>query len=295
MKLCTFSWRGETTAGAIDDEGRVVDLRGGEPTPVPRREFKDLMDAVATIGMDSLLMLARMMVAIPHDGAPNLEEVLLDAPFPRPVAITAVGLNYKDHAQEQGKEPPAIPMLFSKHPLAVTRHLGQVVIPEGHEHVDYECELAVLIGRGGEKISRAAALDHVLGFTVMNDATDRKAQKDDGQFHRAKSYKGFAPMGPWCVTTDELDASDLAIKTRVNGESRQDSRTSQLIFDVPALVEYVSAIHPLAPGDVISTGTPGGVGVFRNPKVFLKHGDVVECEVQGIGVLRNTFVAHDSF
>src|SRR4051812_11235628 len=131
MRLCTFTYRGDTTAGVIDDDDKVVDLRGGEPSPVPRREFRDLIDAVEKMGMDALLMLGRMMLAIPHDEAPKLEEVRLEAPVPRPVAITAVGLNYKDHATEQGKETPKIPMLFSKHPLAVNRHLGQIPIPEG--------------------------------------------------------------------------------------------------------------------------------------------------------------------
>jgi len=148
-----------------------------------------------------------------------------------------------------------------------------------------------VIGSPGDRISRAHALEHVLGFTVLNDTTDRKAQKEDGQFHRAKSYRGFAPMGPWLVTADALDPSDLAVKCRVNGEQRQSSRTSQLIFPVDFLVEYLSAIHPLVPGDVVSTGTPGGVGVFREPKVFLKPGDKVECEVEGIGVLLSEMVA----
>lgn len=291
MRLCTFTFRGDTTAGVIDDDDKVVDLRGGPPGPIPRREFRDLLDAVTQLGQDSLLMLARMALAIPHDDAPPLAEVRLEAPIPRPVAITAVGLNYKDHAAEQGKETPAIPMLFSKHPVAVNRHDGTIEVPRGRDHIDYEAELAFVIGRGGDRVSRANALDHVLGFTVLNDTTDRKAQKEDGQFHRAKSYRGFAPMGPWLVTTDALDPSDLAIKCRVNGEERQSSRTSQLIFPVDFLVEYVSAIHPLVPGDVISTGTPGGVGVFRNPKVFLEPGDTVECEVEGIGVLRNALVA----
>ena len=291
MKLCTFTFHGETTAGVIDDDGFVVDLRGGEPGPIPRREFKDLLDALVQMGPEGLHMLARMAAAIPHEGAPPLAEVRLEAPIPRPVAITAVGLNYKDHAAEQGKETPALPMLFSKHPLAVNRHLGVIEVPEGRDWVDHECELVVVIGRAGDRIPRAKALDHVFGYTVGNDVTDRKAQKEDGQFHRGKSYRGFAPMGPWLVTQDALEPGDLAIRCRVNGEVRQDSRTSQLIFPVEQLVEYVSSIHPLAPGDVISTGTPGGVGVFRNPKVFLKPGDLVECEVEGIGVLRNEMVA----
>ncbi|HZU97503.1 MAG TPA: fumarylacetoacetate hydrolase family protein [Planctomycetota bacterium] len=291
MRLCTFTFRGETTAGVIDDDDKVVDLRGGPPGPAPRREFKDLLDALVQMGQDSLLMLARMMLAIPHDDAPPLSEVRLEAPIPRPVAITAVGLNYKDHAKEQGKETPAIPMLFSKHPLAVNRHEADIPIPPGRDHIDYEAELAFVIGTGCERVSQAGALEHVLGYTVLNDTTDRKAQKEDGQFHRAKSYKGFAPMGPWLVTADALSPDDLAIRCRVNGEERQSSRTSQLIFSVPFLVEYLSAIHPLVPGDVISTGTPGGVGVFREPKVFLRDGDVVECEVEGIGVLRSRLVA----
>src|SRR5438270_4961543 len=137
MGLCTFTWRGETTAGAIDDDDRVVDLRGGPPGPIPRREFRDLLDACVQLGQDSLLMLARMALAIPHDDAPPLVEVRVEAPIPRPVAITAVGLNYKDHAAEQGKETPSIPMLFSKHPLAVNRTGAPIEIPEGRDWIDY--------------------------------------------------------------------------------------------------------------------------------------------------------------
>jgi 2-keto-4-pentenoate hydratase/2-oxohepta-3-ene-1,7-dioic acid hydratase in catechol pathway len=185
-------------------------------------------------------------------------------------------------------------MLFSKHPSATHRPIGPVELPAGRDHIDYECELAFAIGRAGDRIPRERALEHVLGWFVMNDVSDRKAQKEDGQFHRAKSWRGFAPMGPWLTTRDAFDARDAAVTTHVNGELRQSSKTSQLIFDPAFLVEYISAIHPLAPGDVISTGTPAGVGVFRNPKVFLKAGDVVECAIAGLGTIRQTFVAAES-
>jgi 2-keto-4-pentenoate hydratase/2-oxohepta-3-ene-1,7-dioic acid hydratase in catechol pathway len=277
MRLCTYRHGGETYAGAIGDGERVVSLGEG-----------DLLDRCRELGIAGLLEAARRALA--GAGRP-LAEVELLAPFPRPLAITAVGLNYKDHAAEQGKETPTLPMLFAKHPSCANGPAGDVELPRGREHIDYECELAFAIGKAGDRIPREKALDHVLGFFVLNDVSDRKAQKEDGQFHRAKSWRGFAPMGPWLVTPDAFDHRDAAIRTRVNGETRQESRTSQLIFDVPFLVEYVSNIHALAPGDVISTGTPGGVGVFRNPKVFLKAGDVVECEIEGIGTLRNRFVA----
>jgi 2-keto-4-pentenoate hydratase/2-oxohepta-3-ene-1,7-dioic acid hydratase in catechol pathway len=279
MRLCTYRHGGETHAGAIADGDRVVALGEG-----------DLLELLVRLGEAALLDRARDALQHPSV-ALRLSDVELLAPFPRPLAITAVGLNYKDHAAEQGKEAPALPMLFAKHPSCVNAPFGDVELPRGREHIDYECELAFAIGKAGDRIPREKALDHVLGFFVLNDVSDRKAQKEDGQFHRAKSWRGFAPMGPWLVTSDAFNFRDAAIRTRVNGETRQESRTSQLIFDVPFLVEYVSNIHPLAPGDVISTGTPGGVGVFRNPKVFLKAGDVVECEIEGIGTLRNRFVA----
>lgn len=217
----------------------------------------------------------------------RLEAVRLLAPVPRPPKIVAVGLNYRDHAEEQGKEPPLYPMFFAKAPSCVVGLDEPIRLPEGRKYIDPEVELAVVIGRGGRHVPRERALEHVFGFTIMNDVSDRKAQKDDRQYYRAKSFYTFGPLGPAVVTPDEFDHRQAGIRLRLNGCVQQESNTRHLIFGVEHLVELLSAFQELEPGDVISTGTPSGVGVFRDPPVYLQDGDLVECEIDGIGVLRN--------
>ncbi|MHC4587971.1 MAG: fumarylacetoacetate hydrolase family protein, partial [Planctomycetota bacterium] len=198
-------------------------------------------------------------------------------------------LNYRDHAEEQNRPLPKSPMLFAKAANIVVGHEAKVRIPpDAPEQVDYEVELGVVIGREGYRIPRADAGAYIFGYTVFNDVTARDVQKADRQFFRGKSFHTFAPMGPVLVTGDELDPKELDLRMHVNGELRQESNTRNLIFAVPGLVEHVSRCFPLEAGDVIATGTPGGVGVFRDPPLFLKPGDVMEAEIQGIGVLRNT-------
>ncbi|MBI2933865.1 MAG: fumarylacetoacetate hydrolase family protein [Planctomycetes bacterium] len=217
-----------------------------------------------------------------------LWEVRLRAPVPRPPKIVGVGLNYRDHAAEQKKDPPAAPLLFSKAPTAVMGDGDEIRIPRDiSEKIDYEIELAAVIGKEGFRIPKAEALTHVFGFTVFNDVTARDIQAADKQWFRAKSFATFAPMGPIVVTPDEVNLSSMAMELRVNGTTRQKSSTGEMIFDVPTLIEYMSACFPLEVGDVIATGTPAGVGVFRNPPVFLKAGDQVEAEIEGIGKLSN--------
>jgi len=217
----------------------------------------------------------------------GLDAVTILAPV-RPSKVICVGLNYHDHAAEQALEPPAMPILFAKLPNAVSGQDASVELAS--PETDYEAELAVVIGRTTRDIPVAAALDHVAGYTCMNDVSARDRQREDGQFTLAKSYDGFAPLGPALVPRERLgDAGDLEILCRVNGEVRQRSRTSQLVFGVAALVSYCSERLTLLPGDVISTGTPGGVGAFLDPPRFLTHGDEVEVEVEGVGVLRTRF------
>src|SRR5262245_32229577 len=200
-----------------------------------------------------------------------LREIRFTAPIPRPPKIVCVGLNYREHAAEQKKEPPTAPLLFAKSPTAVIGDGDDIVIPHGmSDKVDYEIELGVIIGTAGFKIPRADALAHVFGYTVFNDVTARDVQQSDKQWFRAKSFATFAPMGPSVVTPEEFDASRAPLELTVNGETRQKGATSDMIFDVAALIEYTSACFPLDVGDVIATGTPAGVGVFRNPPVFLK-------------------------
>ncbi|MGC5168974.1 fumarylacetoacetate hydrolase family protein [Luteimicrobium sp. DT211] len=198
--------------------------------------------------------------------------------------IVAVGKNYADHAAEMGGEVPSSPLLFFKPNTAVAGPDDPIVLPDFSQEVSYEAELALVVGRVTKDVTPERALDHILGYTVANDVTARDAQRTDGQWARAKGFDSSCPLGPWIET--ELDVEDVGVRSRVNGELRQDGRTRDLVFDVPFLVSYISEAFTLLPGDVILTGTPAGVGL-------IDHGDRVECEVEGIGVLSNPVVRRD--
>jgi 2-keto-4-pentenoate hydratase/2-oxohepta-3-ene-1,7-dioic acid hydratase in catechol pathway len=199
--------------------------------------------------------------------------------------IVCVGLNYHEHAAEARGDLPKVPLLFGKFANTLVGDGDAIVLPEGIGHVDAEAELAVVIGKTIHGISEDEAMDAVAGYTCANDVSARDAQFGDVQWFRGKGFDTFCPVGPTIVELD--DASDLRVQQRLNGEVLQDSRTNLLIFSIPTLISYVSHALTLEPGDLILTGTPSGVGVFRDPKVTLKPGDVVEVEVEGIGVLRN--------
>ncbi len=201
--------------------------------------------------------------------------------------IVCVGLNYRDHAEEQGVELPTTPLLFAKLSNTLCGDGDPIVLPPGIGHVDAEAELAVVVGKTARGLDAGEALDVVAGYTCANDVSARDAQFGDGQWFRGKGYDSFCPVGPRIVERDALDPSSLRVTQRLNGETLQDSTTSNLIFPVAEVVAYVSHVVTLEPGDLILTGTPDGVGVFREPKVTLRPGDVVEVEVEGIGVLRN--------
>jgi 2-keto-4-pentenoate hydratase/2-oxohepta-3-ene-1,7-dioic acid hydratase in catechol pathway len=208
-----------------------------------------------------------------------------------PRVLLCIGLNYRDHAQEQGSALPQWPILFIKAPNSLNHPGDPIVIPThlASAEVDYEGELAVVIGRDCKNVRREQALDYVFGYTIANDVTARDWQKkySGGQFCRGKSFDTFAPLGPALLTKDEIDPSHLRIQTRVNGQARQDSNTSNLIFDVPTLIEFLSGSTTLLAGSVILTGTPGGVGMAMKPPHYLQPGDVVEVEIEKIGVLSN--------
>jgi 2-keto-4-pentenoate hydratase/2-oxohepta-3-ene-1,7-dioic acid hydratase in catechol pathway len=215
----------------------------------------------------------------------------------QPTAILCIGLNYTKHMLEMGAPRPEFPVVFMKNPAAVQNPGDPIQIPTHlkSEQVDWECELAVVIGKRAKNVSKAAALDYVLGFTAANDVSARDWQKQwsGGQWCRGKSFDTFCPLGPAIVTKDELlaGASGLRIRTLVNGQPKQDSNTSDLIFDVATLVEFLSGSTTLLPGTVILTGTPGGVGVGMKPPQFLKAGDKVTVEIEKIGELSNPVVA----
>ena len=215
--------------------------------------------------------------ALPGHRVAALEEVELLAPV-RPAKIIALGKNYRDHAAEMGSDVPSEPLIFLKPPTTVIGPGEPILLPEVSARVDYEGELAVVIGRRARHVPREEALRYVLGYTCANDVTARDLQRKDEQWTRAKGFDTFCPLGPWIVT--DLDPGRLTVETRVNGEVRQRGNTADLVFDVPHLVAYISRVMTLEPGDVILTGTPAGVGP-------LQAGDVVEVEIEGIGVLRN--------
>ena len=219
-----------------------------------------------------------------------IDEADLLAPVPRPGKVVAIGRNYREHAEEEGVEPPTAPLIFSKWPSSVVGHGADIRWHAGlTEQVDYEAELAVVIGRTARRVVVADALEHVLGYTCLNDVSARDLQFGDGQWTRGKSLDTFCPMGPVLVTSDELgDAGDLAIRCSVGDDVLQEARTSQMYFSVAEIVSYCSMAFTLEPGDVIATGTPSGVGAFRKPPRYLADGDRVTVEIEGIGVLENT-------
>jgi acylpyruvate hydrolase len=218
----------------------------------------------------------------------GIGEIRLLAPLARPPKIMCLGLNYRDHAEEQGARLPEAPMIFAKLPSSVIGPGQSIVIPRGSDKVDYEGELALVVGRKIRRASPDEALEAVFGYTILNDVTERAIQNRERFWLQAKGSDTFAPMGPWIVTGDELgDPLDLKISTTVNSRVMQSSSTANLIFTPARIIAHLSEYITLEPGDVISTGTPGGVGVFRKPPVFLKAGDTVEITVEGIGTLTN--------
>jgi acylpyruvate hydrolase len=217
-----------------------------------------------------------------------LASARLRAPIARPGKITCVGLNYADHAHEQGIEPPPSPIFFLKSVNTIGGPGDAIVIPPNTRQPDYEAEFAVVIGKGGKRIPEEKAYEHVAGYMILNDVTARDLQHGDKQWFRGKSCDTFAPTGPWITTADEIpDPHNLRISLTLNGETMQDSNTSNLIFKVPYLISYLSQSMTWEVGDLLSTGTPPGVGVFRKPPVFIKAGDSISVTVERLGTLTN--------
>jgi 2,4-didehydro-3-deoxy-L-rhamnonate hydrolase len=212
-------------------------------------------------------------------------------PVPQPRQVFAIGLNYRSHAEESGMAAPAVPAVFTKFPASLAGPFDDVAV--AGETVDWEVELVVVIGRVADRVATGDAWSHVAGVTVGQDISDRHLQfAAGGQFSLGKSRRGYGPIGPWVVTPDELNKpDDLALGCSVNGETMQDARTTDLIFDVPRLITELSAVVPLLPGDVIFTGTPAGIGVVRKPPRFLQPGDTLQSWIEGIGTIRNNIVA----
>lgn len=288
MRYVTFQYGHRTAAGLV--RGQFVYDLGQAFFRHFRRPYKfvDMLDFLRAGGPEKIGDVDFGRLKDDRLVAHPLKEIRLRAPILRPPKLMAVGLNYHAHAAEQNKEAPREPLLFSKASNAVIGDGDSILIPVAvSEKIDPEVELGVVIGRDAWQVPAAEALETVFGYTIVNDVSARDLQASDKQWFRAKSCATFAPMGPAILTPDEFDPADAELTLSVGGERRQTGRTSDLIHKVPDLIAYVTRCIALEPGDVIATGTPAGVGVFRKPPLFLQAGDVVTCSIQGIGQLTN--------
>lgn len=282
MRLITFERNATAEPGVVSGD-QVIAIRGAG--------FRDAL-AVIEGGPDALKRIDDWILKPPSGEAMPLGAVKLAAPIPRPPKIICVGLNYRDHAAESKMEIPKAPTIFSKYSTAVIGPGAPIVLPRLSSKPDYEAEFAFVIGKGGRYIAGANWRDHVFGYTILNDVSARDYQMATSQWMMGKTFDTFAPIGPWIVTAGDIaDPHALDISMTINGEVLQHSNTSNLIFRVPDLIEYLSGVFTLEAGDVISTGTPAGVGFARNPPRFLRPGDDVVVRVEGIGELRNPVVA----
>jgi 2-keto-4-pentenoate hydratase/2-oxohepta-3-ene-1,7-dioic acid hydratase in catechol pathway len=276
VKLLTFSHGDLSHVGALADDG-VVDVTSRAPH----------LSSVRTIlERDALDEVRSLIDGQAADHA--LADVRLEVVIPDPQKIVCAGVNYRAHRDEAGRSENAHPTLFTRFADSQIAAGAPAVRPREVERFDYEGELAVVIGTGGSRIPEADAMAHVAGYACYNDFTARDWQRHSTQWTPGKNFPGSGAFGPVFVTADEIDDLEaVKLETRVNGETRQSAHLSDLIFSVPALIAYISTFTPLNPGDVIVSGTPGGVGNFREPPVFLDEGDVVEVEISGVGLLRN--------
>jgi 2-keto-4-pentenoate hydratase/2-oxohepta-3-ene-1,7-dioic acid hydratase in catechol pathway len=287
MRIASWRWGGQDHVGLVSADGR-------EATPL----------AVGNAARGALEVIQTLAAGkpLPRDAGPRvlLDAVTLRAPLPQPLrGLICVGRNYRDHAAELAGSvfrdsvggDNAWPIVFTKYAECVIGPHDVVKLPSADitTQVDYESELAVVIGQGGKNIRRSDAMQHVFGYTIVNDVTARDVQMRHKQWDLGKSFDTFCPMGPWIVTADELDGRNTRVRGWVNGQPRQDGHTRDLIFDIPALIETCSRGITLHPGDVIATGTPAGVGMGMSPPQYLKAGDVMRIEIDGIGAIENRF------
>lgn len=289
MRIATFTSEGHRKVGLVCADGKTV-------TPL------QLTQAQADSGVLTLIESLAEGDSLPQAAGPavSLDDVVLDAPLPKPRRnLWCVGRNYHAHAKElsasvfkdNAAKTDEWPIVFTKVPECVVGPHDDVLVPsEVSTQIDYEAELAVVVGKGGKNITRAAAMSHVFGYTVVNDVTARDVQMRHGQWDMGKSFDTFCPMGPWIVTADEFDGTKTRVRCWVNGELRQDGPTENMIFDIPTLIETISRGITLYPGDVIATGTPAGVGMGMSPPRYLRAGDVVRVEIDRLGAIENKFV-----
>lgn len=278
MKLASYTRNGQAGFGVVVDGG-LVDCSS-------RGHGQSLKQVLAAGTLDELRKLNREVADV------SMDEVSLLPPVVRPDKIFCVGVNYRKHVLEMGRDLPEYPWVFTRSADSLVGHRDRMVRPAVSEQFDFEGELAVVIGKTAHRVSASAALDHVAGYCCLNDGSIRDFQRHTGQFTAGKNFWRSGAMGPWLATADEVgDPSELQLETRLNGEVMQSAPTSDLIFDIPALIEYCSTFARLEPGDVIATGTPGGVGAARKPPLWLRAGDTIEVSISGIGTLSNRVIA----
>jgi len=294
MRIARFVHDGVESYGVLRGEGKIIDLpplsgRGERSVP-------SSIDGLVSMGSAAEGLLGELLCRLPDDQEEQVvlkrDYVTLGSPIIAPQKIVCLGLNYRDHAEEGGVSVPDEPIIFMKPRTAIVGPEEPVVKPSFVTKLDYEVELAIIIGRKGRNIPVSDAEEYIFGYTVFNDISARDVQFKDGQWTRGKSFDTFAPIGPCLVTAEQIgDPRNLRLATRVNGETRQDSSTRLMIFDVYEIVYHLSRVMTLEPCDIIATGTPAGVAAFMKPEPeFLKPGDTVEVEIEKIGTLRNRIV-----
>jgi acylpyruvate hydrolase len=305
MKLISYRYEGHMRIGIIQEE-QVIDLNSAYRTMLEAEgaiRAAQIAEAFVPANMVEFLQggeqsmkLARQAVDFVQNHADSakykvfhhVSEVKIEAPVQNPGKMICVGHNYREHILEMGRGLPEFPVVFAKFSNTIVGPQDDIPFYPVSEQLDYEAEFAFVVGKRARNVAQADALQYVAGYTIVNDVTYRDIQRRTLQWLQGKTVEGSAPMGPWLVTADELqDPSGLEVVLTVNGEPRQRSNTANLVFSVPYLVEFLSGLMTLEPGDIILTGTPGGVGVARDPQVFLKDGDVVRIEIDGIGTLEN--------
>jgi len=310
MKLVTYSWKGQVALGALSNQ-QVVDLQrayaaalhhGGEADELAVADLRVPGDLLGLLrgGAASMAAARRALQFVEEQGVGKqteglccpLEEVEVLAPIQRPGKVVCVGLNYRSHLAEIGEPAPEYPILFHKAATSLIGHRQAIVLPRISRQVDYEGELAVVIGRRGKKISEQDALSYVAGFTCANDVSAHDLEFRTSQWTSGKMLDTFCPLGPVLLTRDEKpDPGYFRLKTILNGQTVQEACTADMVFSVPFLISYISSLATLEPGDLLLTGTPAGIGCNKNPQVFLQPGDQVSVQIDGIGTLTNPVVA----
>jgi 2-keto-4-pentenoate hydratase/2-oxohepta-3-ene-1,7-dioic acid hydratase in catechol pathway len=282
MRFVTFEVGGQARPGVISGDNTVVDLSSAG--------FSSMLNVIES-GPEGLAKVTQFAANAAKETQYALDSVKLLAPIPRPPKFICVGLNYRDHAIETGAEIPSVPTIFNKFTTAVIGPGAKIVLPKVSKAPDYEAEFA-FIGEGGRKIAGEDWQKHVFGYTIVNDISARDYQRATTQWLMGKTFDTFGPMGPWIVTADEIpDPHNLDIQIEVGGELLQNSNTRELIFKIPDLIAYLSSVFTLEPGDIVSTGTPSGVGFARKPPRYLRAGEEAIVRIPAIGELRNPIVA----